>query len=109
MKRVWAGEQVTDAVRPVGPPPVQPGGPELLVGTMGPKTIRSAAGWADGLAGVTLDLDVAAVGELFELARTAWAEAGRGHAAADDVVLVRPRRRLRRRPAPRCTGTCGTT
>ncbi len=57
MKRVWAGEQVTDAVRPVGPPPVQPGGPELLVGTMGPRTIRSAAAWADGLAGVTLDLD----------------------------------------------------
>ena len=40
MKRVWAGEQVTEAVAPVGPPPAQPGGPELLVGTMGPKTIR---------------------------------------------------------------------
>lgn len=77
MKRVWAGEQVTEAVRPVGPPPLQPGGPPLLVGTMGPKTVRSASGWADGLAGVTLDLDVAGVAALFELARTAWAEAGR--------------------------------
>jgi alkanesulfonate monooxygenase SsuD/methylene tetrahydromethanopterin reductase-like flavin-dependent oxidoreductase (luciferase family) len=77
MKRVWAGEKVTEAVRPVGPPALQPGGPELLVGTMGPKTIRSAASWADGLAGVTLDLSVAAVSDLFDLARSAWAEAGR--------------------------------
>ena len=77
MKRVWAGEKVTDAVLPVGPPPVQPGGPALLVGTMGPKTIRSAAAWADGLAGVTLDLDTEAVGALFDLARTSWAEAER--------------------------------
>ena len=58
MKRVWAGEKVTEAVRPVGPPPVQAGGPPLLVGTMGPRTIRSASAWADGLAGVTLDLSV---------------------------------------------------
>jgi alkanesulfonate monooxygenase SsuD/methylene tetrahydromethanopterin reductase-like flavin-dependent oxidoreductase (luciferase family) len=78
MRRVWAGEKVTDAVRPVGPPPRQAGGPEILVGTMGPRTIRHAAAWADGLAGVTLDLDVAATDALFEIARTAWRDAGRG-------------------------------
>lgn len=78
MRRVWAGERYGDAVRPVGPPPVQDGGPPLLVGTMGPRTVRHAASWADGLAGVSLDLDVAAVGRLFDLARSAWADAGRG-------------------------------
>ncbi|WP_232676566.1 LLM class flavin-dependent oxidoreductase [Nocardioides sp. R-C-SC26] len=78
MRRVWAGENVTGATRPVGPAPVQDGGPPILVGTLGPKTIRNAAGWADGLAGVTLDLDVDAVGGLFDLARSAWAEADRG-------------------------------
>ncbi|MHA3020119.1 LLM class flavin-dependent oxidoreductase [Mycobacterium sp. BMJ-28] len=77
MKRVWAGEKVTDSVLPVGPAPVQPGGPELLVGTLGPKTVRSAASWAAGLAGTTLDLDVVKQDELFEVARTAWAQAGR--------------------------------
>ena len=35
MRQVWVGERVADAVRPVGPAPVQPGGPELLVGTLG--------------------------------------------------------------------------
>jgi alkanesulfonate monooxygenase SsuD/methylene tetrahydromethanopterin reductase-like flavin-dependent oxidoreductase (luciferase family) len=77
MKRVWAGEKVTDSTLPVGPPPIQPGGPPLLVGTIGPKTVRSAAGWADGLAGTTLDLDVGKQNELFDVARVAWAEVGK--------------------------------
>ncbi|CAM3750536.1 LLM class flavin-dependent oxidoreductase [Mycolicibacterium frederiksbergense] len=77
MKRVWAGEKVTDSVLPVGPPPVQPGGPELLVGTIGPKTVRSAAGWAAGLAGTTLDLDADQQNALFDVAREAWDAAGK--------------------------------
>lgn len=77
MRRVWAGEKVTESVLPVGPSPVQSGGPRLLVGTIGPKTVRSAARWADGLAGTTLDLDVDRQNELFDVARTAWAEAGK--------------------------------
>jgi len=77
MRRVWAGEKVSEDVGPVGPPPVQAGGPPVHVGTMGPRTVRAAAAWADGLAGFTLDLDPAKAAELFALAREAWAEAGR--------------------------------
>jgi alkanesulfonate monooxygenase SsuD/methylene tetrahydromethanopterin reductase-like flavin-dependent oxidoreductase (luciferase family) len=77
MKRVWAGEKVTESVQPVGPPPVQPGGPPLLVGTIGPKTVRSAAGWADGMAGTILDLDADRQNDLFDVARAAWADAGK--------------------------------
>jgi alkanesulfonate monooxygenase SsuD/methylene tetrahydromethanopterin reductase-like flavin-dependent oxidoreductase (luciferase family) len=77
MKRVWAGEKLTDSVLPVGPAPVQPGGPPLLVGTIGPKTVRSAASWADGMAGTILDLDTGKQNELFDIARTAWAQAGK--------------------------------
>ena len=77
MKRVWAQEKVTDSTLPVGPPPVQPGGPPLLVGTIGPKTVRSAARWADGVAGTTLDLNVDSQNELFDVARSAWSEAGK--------------------------------
>ncbi len=77
MKRIWSGDRVTESVVPVGPPPAQAGGPKLLVGTMGPKTVRSAAVWADGMAGTTLDLDLDKQNELFEVARAAWAEAGK--------------------------------
>ena len=78
MKRVWAGEKLTDSTLPVGPPPVQAGGPPLQVGTLGPKTVRSAAGWAEGVAGMTLDLDTGKQNELFDVARDAWREAGTG-------------------------------
>jgi len=77
MRRVWSGEKVTEAVRPVGPRPIQPGGPEVLVGTLGPRTIRHAAGWADGLAGFALAVDPLAIDTTFEQARTGWQEAGR--------------------------------
>lgn len=77
MRRVWAGEKLTESILPVGPPPVQSGGPRLLVGTIGPKTVRSAATWADGMAGTTLDLDLDKENELFDVARDAWSEAGR--------------------------------
>jgi alkanesulfonate monooxygenase SsuD/methylene tetrahydromethanopterin reductase-like flavin-dependent oxidoreductase (luciferase family) len=77
MKRVWAGEKITESVLPVGPAPVQAGGPPLLIGAIGPKSVRSAAGWAAGLAGHTMDLDVAKQNELFDVARAAWAEAGK--------------------------------
>jgi alkanesulfonate monooxygenase SsuD/methylene tetrahydromethanopterin reductase-like flavin-dependent oxidoreductase (luciferase family) len=76
MKRVWAGQRQTDSVLPVGPLPIQPGGPPLLVGTIGPKTLRSAAAWADGLAGITLDLDLGKQRELFDIASEAWSAAG---------------------------------
>lgn len=77
MRRVWAGEKITESVLPVGPAPTQPGGPPLVVGTIGPKTLRSAASWAEGLAGITMDLDVAKQSELFDVARDAWRQAGR--------------------------------
>lgn len=77
LRAVWAGERVRGAPRRVGPPPVQSGGPELLVGTLGPRTIAAAAGWADGIAGISLDCDVAEVGRTFDRCRAAWAEAGR--------------------------------
>lgn len=79
MKRVWAGEKITDSTLPVGPPPVQQGGPELQVGTLGPKTIRSAVAWADGVAGMTLDLALDKQNELFDVARDAWRQAGKAN------------------------------
>jgi alkanesulfonate monooxygenase SsuD/methylene tetrahydromethanopterin reductase-like flavin-dependent oxidoreductase (luciferase family) len=77
MRRVWAGEKVTPAVRPVGPSPAQRGGPEILVGTLGPKTIRHASHWADGLAGFAPEIDLPMIDRLFQQARSDWQDAGR--------------------------------
>lgn len=77
LRRVWAGENLTGATRPVGPSPHRTGGPELLVGTHGQRTLRHSARWADGLAGMSLDADVAGTATLFDVAREAWAAADR--------------------------------
>ena len=77
MKRVWVGEQVVDTLKPVGPPPVQAGGPELLIGAQGPHAIRTAAPWADGISGFSFNLDMKEVERSFEQVRSAWREAGR--------------------------------
>jgi alkanesulfonate monooxygenase SsuD/methylene tetrahydromethanopterin reductase-like flavin-dependent oxidoreductase (luciferase family) len=78
MRRVWAGEHVVEgALRPVEPFPVQPGGPEILSGSLFPNSVRRAARWADGICGFSFGPSVAEVDACFETARTAWREAGR--------------------------------
>ena len=77
MRRVWNGEAPIDGMRPVGPPPVQPGGPPLLAAAMGPKSMARAARWADGVAGFDIAADPAGIGAGFRHFETAWANAGR--------------------------------
>ena len=48
MKRIWSGEAAGDGIGPVGPPPSQPGGPELLMGGSSPAALRRVGRWADG-------------------------------------------------------------
>ena len=80
MRRVWAGEPPFADVHPVGPPPVQPGGPPLYSGALGPKSIARSAAWADGISGFLLDpLGEDAPGT-FRLIERAWADAGRTEA-----------------------------
>ncbi len=78
MRRVWRGEEVVAGLhRAIEPKPVQPGGPELLAGAMGPRAVKLAASWADGLTGFSWGADPDEVAPIFELARKAWAEEGR--------------------------------
>lgn len=82
MGRIWAGEPPFEGADPVGPPPVQAGGPPLVAGVMGPKAMARAARWAVGVDdsttvfGVDRDATDAAFGRI----RDAWAAAGRTEA-----------------------------
>ncbi len=78
LRRAWAGENVVEgALRPVEPLPLQPGGPELLAGSLSPRSIRRAARWADGLNGFSFGPSAEEIGLGFDVARDAWREAGR--------------------------------
>ena len=81
MRQAWRGEQVVEgALRPVEPRPLQEGGPELLAGSMFPRSIRRAARWADGICGFSFGPHAAEIANQFELARSAWKEEGRDRA-----------------------------
>jgi alkanesulfonate monooxygenase SsuD/methylene tetrahydromethanopterin reductase-like flavin-dependent oxidoreductase (luciferase family) len=78
MRRVWAGEAVVPGLlRPVEPFPVQPGGPPVLAGALGPKAVANAARWADGLSGMTMTANASEVRTAFDWAEHCWREAGR--------------------------------
>lgn len=48
MRAIWRGEIVNNAQRPVGPEPVQDGGPELLIGGTAARAIARVGKYGDG-------------------------------------------------------------
>ena len=79
MRRVWAGEPPFEGADPVGPPPVQVGGPPLVSGAMGPKALARATAWAVGVddGSTVFGIDPAATEAAFDRIRAAWTHAGR--------------------------------
>ena len=82
MRAIWSGEAPFEGADPVGPPPVQHGGPPLVAGVMGPKALARAARWAVGVddGSTVFGVDPAGVGAAFERIRAAWRDAGRPEA-----------------------------
>jgi len=79
IKRIWAGEPPFEGADPVGPPPVQPGGPPFVGGSMGPKSLARAAKWAVGIddGSTVFGIDPAATEAAFSRIRQAWTNEGR--------------------------------
>jgi alkanesulfonate monooxygenase SsuD/methylene tetrahydromethanopterin reductase-like flavin-dependent oxidoreductase (luciferase family) len=78
LRRLLAGGPPFPGADPVGPEGVQPGGPELLAGAAGPKAMRRAAAWADGISGFSISGRADEVAKTNSLADVCWDEAGRG-------------------------------
>lgn len=75
LRRVWAGEPSGVDAGPVGPRPVTPGGPEVLLGGATPAAFERAGRLADGF--VALAIAPSRVGPSFELVLAARRAAGR--------------------------------
>lgn len=76
LRHLWSGAPAADG-NPIGPTPVQAGGPPILCSGMGPKSLQRAAQWADGVSGFALSGDAAEAAHQFRAAEHAWLEAGR--------------------------------
>ncbi len=77
MRAIWAGEPPCEGADAVGPTPFQPGGPPILAGSMGPKSIRRVSKWADGLYGFSMNGEARDTARVKERGERAWEESAR--------------------------------
>jgi alkanesulfonate monooxygenase SsuD/methylene tetrahydromethanopterin reductase-like flavin-dependent oxidoreductase (luciferase family) len=70
MTRLWAGESLDEQTGPIGPPPVQSGGPEVLIGAFAPAAINRLERWGNGYLGGGGNLDM--INGCFRMAEQAW-------------------------------------
>jgi len=80
MRAIWRGEPPFEGADPVGPAPLQPGGPPLYAGVMGPKATARAARWADGVYVWSGNGEKSEIARLLEQVDRAWETAGRDRA-----------------------------
>lgn len=77
MRKVWAGEEIIDGAGAIGPPPTQEGGPRILAGAMGPKSIARCSQWAGGLYAWSGNGETHELRNTFNMAEQAWTHTGR--------------------------------
>lgn len=77
LKDLLAGQPPFEGAAPVGPALSDPAGIRILAGSMGPKSMRRAARWADGISGFSIAGDAGEISRGNALADTCWAEEGR--------------------------------
>jgi len=76
MKKIWSGEDVGESVGRIGPPPVQVGGPEILIGGYSSAAISRVSRFADGyIAGGGQDPQH--VASIYKSVEDSWKAAGR--------------------------------
>lgn len=75
MMHLWSGQPLDEQTGPIGPPPVQTGGPEVLIGAFAPVAINRLERWGNGYLGGGGNLQV--INECFRLAENAWQRGGR--------------------------------
>ena len=76
MYRIWSGEAPLDGLLPMGPTPVQPGGPHVLIGGRAPVALKRVPKWGAGyVTGAVFSADSAKA--IYDQVVEHWEAAGR--------------------------------
>ncbi len=70
MAHLWSGQALDEQTGPVGPLPVQPGGPEILLGGFAPVAIGRLERWGNGYLSGGGDLHL--INACYRMAEQAW-------------------------------------
>jgi alkanesulfonate monooxygenase SsuD/methylene tetrahydromethanopterin reductase-like flavin-dependent oxidoreductase (luciferase family) len=76
LRRLWAGQPLSEEIGLIGPPAKRAGGPELLIGGYVPAVIRRIAAWGDGYMAPGGG-EPEAMLQMWRQIGRAWEEAGR--------------------------------
>lgn len=77
IRELFKGESLVPGTRAIGPAPVRPGGPEILLGSNGPKALRRAGAFADGAVTWSFGADPEEVRRMRAVVLDSWQENGR--------------------------------
>jgi alkanesulfonate monooxygenase SsuD/methylene tetrahydromethanopterin reductase-like flavin-dependent oxidoreductase (luciferase family) len=77
LRRLWRGENAFPELRPIGPPATTEGGPEILIGALGPKSLRRVGRVGDGVITWSFAANPSEVRAMFDVVEAAWNEFGR--------------------------------
>ncbi len=75
MHQIWSGQPLNESVNAIGPAPVQPGGPEVLIGGYSPASLNRLKRWGSGYIAGGGGPQRAA--QFFRMAEETWKTAGR--------------------------------
>lgn len=77
IRELFKGESLVPGTRAIGPAPVRKGGPEILLGSNGPKALRRAGAFADGAVTWSFGADPEEVRRMRAVVEESWQENGR--------------------------------
>ena len=77
IRELFRGESLVPGTRAIGPAPVRPGGPEILLGSNGPKALQRVGRFADGAVTWSFGADPAEVRRMRAIADESWRANGR--------------------------------
>jgi alkanesulfonate monooxygenase SsuD/methylene tetrahydromethanopterin reductase-like flavin-dependent oxidoreductase (luciferase family) len=77
IRELFKGESLVPGARAIGPAPVRRGGPEILLGSNGPKALRRTGRFADGAVTWSFGADPEEVRRMRAVVDESWQENGR--------------------------------
>jgi len=77
LRELFKGESLIEGIRAIGPPPVREGGPEILLGANGLKSLRRAGEFTDGAVTWSFSADPVEARTMFDVVESSWKDAGR--------------------------------
>ena len=75
LHKIWSGQPLSEKIGAIGPKPVQPEGPEILIGGYSPAAIQRVAKWGNGF--IAGGRDPKGSQQFFRLAEETWNNAGK--------------------------------